>query len=209
VPNWCNNGLTLSHADPSRVKAAVEAYREGRLLDHFVPVPEALKNPDTASWGGDNADEKDLLRAQLREQYGYESWYDFCVNNWGTKWDVGGDDGTEHWEEGDTTASFSFDSAWAPPIAAYEQMVAQGFSVEGYYYEPGMAFVGVWRDGWDECVELGGLTSKTVRAAIGEELDDYWCISESMAEWEDENPEDELTEWYEEGVEKLGLDPHK
>jgi hypothetical protein len=30
-----------------------------------------------------------------------------------------------------------------------------------------------------------------VRDMIGEELDDYFCISESMADWEEENQEDQ------------------
>jgi hypothetical protein len=62
----------------------------------------------------------------------------------------------------------------------------QGFEVEAFYYEPGMQFVGKWVDGIDEYYELGGEDSTTVRASIGEELDDYFCISESMVEWEED-----------------------
>jgi hypothetical protein len=66
----------------------------------------------------------------------------------------------------------------------------QGFEIEAFYYEPGMQFVGKWADGIDEYYELGGETSETVRESIGAELDDYFAISESMAEWEEENQED-------------------
>jgi hypothetical protein len=83
----------------------------------------------------------------------------------------------------------SFDTAWAPPTGAYEKLMALGFEIEAFYYEPGMCFVGKWEDGIDEYYEYGGETSATVREAIGEELDDYFCISESMAEWEEENQE--------------------
>lgn len=201
------NGLTLSHKDPAMIKRAVEAYREGRFLDEFVPVPEDLKI--TAGSLGDSEEQKKLEEATARnvEKYGYGNWYDFCVNEWGTKWDIGGNDGTEQYEEGADSASFSFDSAWAPPLTAYEKLEDLGFAVTGYYYEPGMGFVGVYRDGYDDYCELSGLNSTTVRDAIGEELDDYFCISESMAEWEDEE-KDEVQEWYEEGVEKRGLTPH-
>jgi hypothetical protein len=47
-----------------------------------------------------------------------------------------------------------------------------------------------------------------VRAAIGDDLDDMFGISESMAEYEAENEQEELTEWIRDGVEqnnKLGL----
>jgi len=209
MPNWCNNGLTLQHEDPVMISRAVAAFKEGRLLDEFIPVPKSLHI--VAGRVGDDTDPKQIeLEAQERanlEQHGYSTWYDFCVNEWGTKWDVGGDDSTVDYEEGATSVRFSFDSAWAPPVMAYEKLEALGFSVEGYYYEPGMGFVGVYRDGYDECYDYSGTTSATVRDAIGEELDDYFCISESMADYEEEE-KDEVQTWYEEGVEKLGLEPH-
>jgi hypothetical protein len=64
-----------------------------------------------------------------------------------------------------------------------------GFEIEAFYYEPGMQFVGKWVDGDDDCYEYGGYDSTTVRDYIGEELDDYFGISESMADWEEENQE--------------------
>jgi hypothetical protein len=89
-------------------------------------------------------------------------------------------------------------------------MIEDGYDVTAYYYESGMGFVGKWVNGVDDCYDYSGYDSKTVRDAIGEELDDYFGISESMAEYEEENNEsDEVTEWYEEGVEKRGLEPHK
>jgi hypothetical protein len=70
-------------------------------------------------------------------------------------------------------------------------LIEQGFDVVAFYYEPGMQFVGKWDNGDDDCYEYGGATADTVRDLIGEELDDYFGISESMAEWEAENAEDQ------------------
>jgi hypothetical protein len=69
--------------------------------------------------------------------------------------------------------------------------MALGFEIEAFYYEPGMCFVGKWDNGIDEYYEYSGATSETVREMIGAELDDYFAISESMAEWEEENAEEE------------------
>jgi hypothetical protein len=80
--------------------------------------------------------------------------------------------------------------------------------VEATYYESGMAFVGRWYDCYDECIEFSGETSETVRDVIGDELDDEYGISETMAEYEEMN-KDDVTQWYEEGVESKGLEPHK
>jgi hypothetical protein len=71
-----------------------------------------------------------------------------------------------------------------------------------------MGFCGKWEDGSDDYYEYSGETSATVRAAIGDDLDDMFGISESMAEYEAENEQEALTEWIRDGVEKnnkLGL----
>jgi hypothetical protein len=81
-------------------------------------------------------------------------------------------------------------------------LLEQGFDVTLYYYEPGMGFVGKWEDGCDDYYEYSGENSDTVRAAIGDELDDMFGISESMAEYEAENEEEELTEWIKDGAEQ-------
>jgi hypothetical protein len=152
--------------------------REG-LLQEFIPCPVELL--DTVAQFGANDQEKANL-----EKYGYASWYDWNIAHWGTKWDFALDC-VENPDPNTVTASF--DSAWSPPIEAYNKLMALGFEVEAFYYEPGMQFVGKWDNGSDYCVEYGGQTSETVRDMIGEELDDYFCISESMAEWEEENQE--------------------
>jgi hypothetical protein len=74
-----------------------------------------------------------------------------------------------------------------------------------YYYEPGMGYCGKFEDGYDEYYEYSDENSKTVRTAIGSDLDDMFGISESMAEYEAENEEEELTEWIKDGAEKKAL----
>ncbi len=193
MPNWCNNSLTLKHKDPAMIERAHKALADGRFLQEFVPCPEELLDPKTSSFGGEDAEEKNALRQQLREKYGYESWYDWNIAHWGTKWDVGGDDGLIQKLDANTVEA-SFESAWAPPVNAYERLCAMGFEVKAYYNESGMAFCGVVtgdEEGFDDDYrEYGGTDSTTVREAVGEELDDFWCISEDMSQWEEEN-EDE------------------
>jgi hypothetical protein len=191
MPNWCNNGITLSHEDPEMIQRAAKALQEGTFLNEFIPVPECLKIV-SGRVGIDGSPEQLALEQSQQDNlnnHNYKDWYDFCVNEWGTKWDVQSDSVAI---ENDNTVSASFDSAWAPPVRAYEQMTEMGFEIIAYYYEPGMGFVGKWDNGIDEFYEYGGETSETVRDVIGEELDDYFCISESMAEWEEENQEIDL-----------------
>ena len=189
MPNWCNNTLTLEHKDPAMIARARSAFTDGRLLAEFIPVPADLKI--VAGCVGDPVEQAKLVeQTELnRVTHGYGNWYDFCVNEWGTKWDVGGDDGVLNDIEGGIIVSF--DSAWAPPTNAYEKLHEMGFKILAMYYEPGMAFAGVWEDGIDDYYEYGGLDSKGIAEELPAELDEAFGISESVAEWEAENAEDE------------------
>jgi hypothetical protein len=200
MPNWCQNAVTITHEDPRKIAALAEAMSKGEFLNHIIPVPQALKDTMSGSFG--DPEQQALLEAQTKyniEKYGYGNWYDFCVARWSTKWDVNLD-GTVSVSDCGTIVDAGFDSAWSPPTGVYQAMIEDGYDVVGYYYEPGMGYVGKWDNGCDDCIEYGGETSETVRSAIGSELDDMFAVSEQMAEWEAENEEEELTEWLKEGI---------
>ena len=191
MPNWCNNSITLRHKDSAMVQRAQEALANGRLLQEFVPCPQDLIDTVSGFMGEDKRAAHEAQMARNIELYGYKDWYDWNVANWGTKWDFN----LENVERQDpNTLTAAFDSAWAPPIEAYVKLLALGFEIEAMYYEPGMCFVGKFTgnedDYYDDYYEYGGETSATIRQAIGEELDDYFGISEEMAQYEEEN-EDE------------------
>ena len=190
MPNWCNNTVTLEHEDPAMITRAREAFARGEFLHEFIPVPLCL----TETVAGSHSDP--VLQAALKQSeqdnlnaYNYKNWYDFCVAEWGTKWDVGGGDGYINDIEGGLI--LTFDSAWSPPLNAYERLLEQGFTIRAMYYEPGMAFAGVWEDGIDDYYEYGDMKSDEVAETLPPELDEAFGISESMAEWEAENAEDD------------------
>jgi hypothetical protein len=205
--------VELAHEDPAMIIRAKDAFNRGELLQEFIPVPKELQI--VAGCVGDKDDPKQIeLEAQTMHNlstFGYANWYDYCVGEWGTKWDVGLDGSWGEAVDVDPNGclTLSFDSAWSPPVNAYEKLVELGFSVSAYYYESGMAFCGIWADGSDEFYEIGGMTADDVEDQLPSVLDQMFCISENIREWEEENAEeDEVQEWYEDGVEKKGLKPH-
>lgn len=132
MPNWCLNKLTVSHSDQAAMDRFVSAYNKGNLCQEFLPRPNDIGS----------------------------GWYDWCTQNWGTKWDVGADEGTEREEFHGLKATVvgneaccSFDSAWAPPVGLYEKLDELGYKVHASYFEPGMCFCGVWVDGYDNYIE--------------------------------------------------------
>jgi len=176
MPNWCSNSVTLRHEDPAQIARAVEAFKRGEFLAELVPNP-------TGEWD-----------------------YDWCVGHWGVKWDVGGDGYDPEVADDGLSAEFNFDSAWSPPVTAYERMTELGFNINAMYYESGMAFAGMWDSEFGEDhYDLSGMDSGDVAQQLPSELDECFEISATMAEYEDEEP---LTEWYRDGVEECKLDPH-
>ena len=141
MPNWCLNRLTIEHDDVTMIEEFVEAYKRGETCDHYLPVPRD-KNGE-------------LITDEKHPDY----WYNWCVNNWGTKWDIGSyQDETFglHPTVVDNQATASFDSAWSPPTGLYERLVELGFKVDATYWEPGMGFAGRWIDGDDQYHEAAG-----------------------------------------------------
>jgi len=200
MPNWCNNNLTLEHEDPAMIIRAKEALDRGEFLQEFIPVPKDLT--DTVSGFMGDGEEQRKLEAKTRanvEKYGYGNWYDFCVGEWGTKWDVGGDGQTDIHPDGRMLHT-SFDSAWSPPINAYSKLEELGFKVNAMYYESGMCYAGVYGDGNDEEINLEGMSADDIENHYPE-LDEAFCISESIREYEADN-EEELTSWIKDGAEK-------
>lgn len=206
MPNYCSNYLTLTHKDPAMIVRAKDALERGEFLAEFIPVPEELQ---IVAGSVGNPVEQAKLEADTNrniEKYGYGNWYDYCVNEWGTKWDVGGDGQEVDITEDGTMLTTYFDSAWAPPTNAYEKLQDMGFGVEAMYYEPGMAFAGKWDHGSDDYYEFGSMSADQAESEIPSDVDFAFGITESIREYEAENQED-LTKWVKEGIEaKKGQD---
>jgi hypothetical protein len=171
MPNWCNNSVSIT-GPKDKIKVLWEAAQKpeeqgGGLLQAMHPMPEFKTD------GGDVM----------------PNWWNWRVSNWGTKWEVSAE-GLEYSEDGDTaTITGWFDSAWAPPVTAFEvySEVNPDVVARLSYHEPGMCFVGTWTSELgDECHEYSDCDSRTVRDTIGAELDDEWNISEELAQYEEE-----------------------
>lgn len=188
MPNWCNNSVTITHSNPEKLRALVEAVNEGKFCNFAIPTPKELTETVAGFMGEDKREAHEAQQKANLEKYGHTDWYSFQTSRWGTKWDVEPYDTVEFDPAGVT---FGFDSAWSPPTGVYQALVEQGFSVCGFYYEPGMAFAGKWSDeDGDQYYELDGMTSDQVRKELPDDLDDVMAISENMANWEEENEEE-------------------
>ena len=169
MPNWCSNSITITGPIDqvkdlwTRAQTATVDSKDGErsfgLLEAMVPQP--------------NYDEVDVPPA-LGEKKIMSDWWDWRVTHWGTKWDVS-DEGLEFTdcEDGYGTISGWFESAWSPPIEAYNTFLERNeeFSIRSTYEEGGMDFAGIYEDGDDEGME--GISEWCEKIVRGEcELED-------------------------------------
>jgi hypothetical protein len=162
-----------------------KAFNDGGLLTELIPCPAELHEHEAPIRDTE-------LAKRFLEQFGATDWYNWQVQNWGTKWDVGADGQPAQDIPGGLM--LSFDSAWSPPTTAYEKLIDMGFRIRAMYYEGGMCFAGIWDNGDDDYYEYSDMSSTEVAEQLPVELDEAFCISESMAEWEAENAEEDQEE---------------
>ena len=208
MPNWCLNTVDIE-GPPEKIAKIHKAAKTGQLFHALYPMPEELQQTVNGSesakpdWQKENA-------GRLYIKHGADNWYDWNINNWGTKWDtseVGIDSySSDH-------IQLSFDTAWSPPIRFYDELYEQmnqdtddpTFHLRATYYEGGCDFTGVWQDGDDRCY---GLQSEDddffENDEDGQLIDGHYGVLDQRAEDRAEEME-EVQEWYEDGKKELNL----
>ena len=90
------------------------------------------RNPEVAKLG--------MELQRMKAETGYTSWYEWCCNSWGTKWNSS--EGVR--DDQRTRICLTFDTAWSPPMPIVdglsEMYPKTKFSLR--YYEAGMGFKG-------------------------------------------------------------------
>ena len=210
MPNYCNNNIVIT--GPNSVIDKIEKIAngdKGDLLQYFYPMPKALQDT-TAPLQKDATKEEKAKAKENLKKYGYDNWYDWRVENWGTKWDIMEFYNINRKEigEDESEISLGFDTAWAPALGAYEKFIDENSncSLKAYYYEPGCDFMGEWDNGIDSCFEVAkyGLDDDFWKQGIGSTLDDYFGITESMAQYLEDTMMDEEVYKYSKG-EKVNI----
>jgi hypothetical protein len=178
MPNWCSNVVTIYHEDNEKIDAI-----------------ESELNKDK-----DDVALFNSLRPRPADQE--ENWYSWNCDNWGTKWEASVYD-FDRVDE--CTIKINFDTAWGPCIAFYEFLDSEGYEVDAFYNEDGMAFCGHYAYGTDDSYDYSNMDSAEVQDEIPSEIDEMFCISEQMQDREMEDDEEvdaeytpplETTDWF-------------
>ena len=199
MPNWCNNNIKIK-GPKAKLDQLEQAAREGRFLDFIHPMPKELRDSDKYPADGTE-------RPELVKEHGASDWYNWATSNWGTKWEIDIYDGSIQTkqellgkENGQAELSFGFDTAWSPPIGAYEHYIENNpdVSFNAYYFEGGCDFMGNWCDHIDNCYQVSDVTDRELETEY-RVFDDLYGILESREHYRqdliDDGEHEQAKEW--------------
>jgi hypothetical protein len=140
MPNWCENKLILQGSESSILAFEARYFVE-------VEVEVEFDNPNQQLDNEGNCIKAKCLEFRFEKvkplpPEHQENWYDWCIENWGTKWDVC------HFVRGDKPGTYFFDTAWSFPQALFDELASQlendfaGLYFEGYFFEAGFGYSG-------------------------------------------------------------------
>lgn len=139
MPNWCHNSIIIKGD-----KETLELLKENDFSFSFIrPQPDWQNTPN----------EKGELPSQPNEHGSRHfpdgtqdiRWYDWQVDNWGTKWDIDPDETNISLD--DDALSVDCMTAWSPPeeLLRYATERFPSLSIEINFDEAGMDFCGSYR----------------------------------------------------------------
>ncbi len=124
----------------SRTNRGLKAYKEfidiytmnGTMEKDVLNIPKECEEPFLKMRSDIKPDEWELGRTAFRNEklYGAKDWYDWCINNWGSKWNS-----CESYVAGDNTIVFQ--TAWSRVMPVVQKM-AENF--------PDIKFEYCWAD---------------------------------------------------------------
>ena len=157
MPNDCNNSFTITNITTEQWQAITMTFQvrgvgyQQDFLETFYPEPDysvtpvADTYPEISAQHAKTEEERErILRNEptIREN----SWYDWRIQNWGTKWDVYSC--CNDWEDEQPSTEFnaSFCTAWSPLSAEFMAVLSKHFPgaiLTNFYDEEGEDFCGV------------------------------------------------------------------
>ena len=125
MPNYCNCSLTLSieDEDPLNNNILLNFYNNNKKDDLLLSFSKEVPMPESEN----------------------ENWHQWCVENWGTKWEPLSVDVEENYEDMlAPSLSYSFDTAWSPPLNWLSTVSTKYPQIKFFieYSEPGMDMYG-------------------------------------------------------------------
>ena len=143
MPNHCHNRVSFYCDSTKVIKELLDIFKMENVFTNFVPEPDWKTTPNEAGEFSKKDPLNDLFPPKFPDGTVDDRWYDWRLQNWGTKWDCYEVDINEESEHGFTV---TFDTAWSPPeeikYAIRDRYENDDLSMSWFYDEPGMEVAG-------------------------------------------------------------------
>ena len=144
MPNHCEGDLTIT-GDKHRIAQFVEFARfkkEGLCADKFIPYPEKFKKADEKRQEWEELPFDEQKKTPCPKDGFNSGGYEWCIQNWGTKWGIYEDE--IEYSNGEPDAVYHFKTAWSPASKIIEAMAKMfpDLKFAYYYYECGAGYQG-------------------------------------------------------------------
>lgn len=151
MPNHCYNRVQISNDAEDNSKQfdeLVAIFESKKPFSKIIPIPNFLEIPNEDGELPVKVEHKSPEGEVLftimefpKSKKGDDRWYQFCVQNWGTKWEAY-DFATEDIEE--DSAEFSFNTAWGPADGIFDKIREDypDVGISWFYDEPGCELAG-------------------------------------------------------------------
>jgi hypothetical protein len=138
MPNWVHHFLIITGLKAERERFIAECFTansDGMNLDFdkLIPQPEHIKESTKGLTNfADEPGSGDLL-LRVGNTPGFPAWYEWCCENWGTKWNACYTSVKLESE----AITLSFDTAWSPPMPIFDELARRfpQLKIEGYFIE--------------------------------------------------------------------------
>ena len=142
---------------PNHCSGYLEVTGEPKLLNKFMKQVEITPS-EADEFNEATKFSFNKVIPMPQELHKGQGWYDWRINNWGTKWDLCDLEAYDrNWEEG--FISYHFWTAWSPPEQVLEALTKQHPKLTFSYKfsDEGGGFWGLWNfhDGMKDVVEEG------------------------------------------------------
>ena len=153
LPDHCK------HDDPIYKDTCDKRYHEFSF-NNIIPMPEELRGTSSPTNVVDTQEEVDKWKEEhpkwdamgmgrpitqaeydtLMSEHGVSNWYDWCSDNWGTKWNCN----TVEFEEDGDRLCYEFETAWSPPEGIYWKLkeLFPTVHISWFFREEGMEMAG-------------------------------------------------------------------
>lgn len=149
MPNWTYNNYRVypTKENDEKSKKQWKDFRKKMFVkedkeEHFdfnkiIPMPKELNITE----GTQTKEEKKQAKENLKK-HGHSTWYNWCCDKWGTKWNACH---TDISDDENFYMEFRFDTAWSPPSPVIKALVKKYklLTFSGDIEEESNAFKGV------------------------------------------------------------------